>query len=226
MINEVSVLKKMRHYNVVRYYEKVVDSVNKNLYIVMEYIENGDLQKLIKKKKREAEQSDHPVKIEERFIWKVMIQTLQALNACHQMDDPILHRDIKPANIMLNKWDDVKLVDFGLSKELREEGGLAQTNVGTPYYMSPEIMGGKGYNDKADIWALGCILYEMAFLRVPFSGKNIMHLADGIKNYSPKWSNRKISDELKRYISAMLEKDPEKRPSAQTLLKQSKAREL
>ena len=75
----------------------------------------------------------------------------------------------------------MKLGDFGLSKRLAEDSIFAKTNVGTPYYMSPEQVSSSEYNEKSDIWALGWILYEMAALKVPFQATNYLKLAEIIK---------------------------------------------
>ena len=67
----------------------------------------------------------------------------------------------------------MKLGDFGISKKLEHEGDLAQTSLGTPYYLSPELCSAKAYGHKTDIWMLGCLLYELCSLEKPFSADNI-----------------------------------------------------
>lgn len=92
-----------------------------------------------------------------------------ALNECHnRKGGKILHRDLKPANIFFDSEGNVKLGDFGLSRVLGENSIFAMTNVGTPYYMSPEQISEVKYNEKCDIWSAGCMLYEMAALKPPF----------------------------------------------------------
>ena len=99
-----------------------------------------------------------------------------ALKACHQNETGkiIIHRDIKPANVFRTKSGNVKLGDFGLSKRLEDELQCALTNVGTPYYMSPEQINSVPYNHKSDIWSLGCLIYELAALRPPFTANNTL----------------------------------------------------
>ena len=80
----------------------------------------------------------------------------------------ILHRDLKPGNIFLDESKNAKLGDFGLARVMNQESMYAQTNVGTPYYMSPEQIKEQKYNEQSDIWSLGCLVYEMAALRPPF----------------------------------------------------------
>jgi len=89
-------------------------------------------------------------------------------DAVCQGPQKILHRDLKPGNIFLDGNSDAKVGDFGLARVLNHDSVFAQTHVGTPYYMSPEQINEQRYNEKSDIWSLGCIVYEMAALRPPF----------------------------------------------------------
>merc|ERR1719482_2141178 len=81
----------------------------------------------------------------------------------------MLHRDLKPANVFLSATSDVKLGDFGLAKALEATCALANTQCGTPVYMSPELCLGKDYNRAADVYALGCVLYELMTLTMPWA---------------------------------------------------------
>lgn len=141
----------------------------------MEYCEGGDLGKIIKKcnakKKKEH--------FQEEIIWKFAYQIFEALKVCHK--DKILHRDLKPVNIFLDGDLNVKLGDFGLSKKLIEGKSFASTNVGSPYYMSPELFLNVPYDEKIDIWSAGCIIYEMAALEQPFKASSIGELGEKIK---------------------------------------------
>ena len=85
-----------------------------------------------------------------------------------QNPQKILHRDLKPGNIFLDGNSDVKLGDFGLARVMNQESQFAFTHVGTPYYMSPEQIHDQKYNEKSDIWSLGCIIYELCALHPPF----------------------------------------------------------
>lgn len=121
----------------------------------------------------------------EDIIWKILSQLLLALNICHQKKSgnsigKIIHRDIKPGNVFFDGSNNVKLGDFGLSRLLSQESIYAQTNVGTPYYMSPEQINEANYNEKTDIWSLGCVLYEMVALKPPFTASNHIALANKI----------------------------------------------
>ena len=113
--------------------------------------------------------SVHPHRkyFEEEWIWRAFSQLLLGLKDCHRHKTeegkkPIIHRDIKPGNILLDEHDNVKIGDFGLAKELKSDSKFAKTYVGTPYYMSPEVINEQRYDERSDIWALGCLLYEIA----------------------------------------------------------------
>ena len=84
----------------------------------------------------------------------------------------ILHRDIKSMNMFLSKGENIRIGDLGVAKVLQENVNFARTMVGTPYYLSPEMCEEKPYNDKSDIWALGCVLYELCTFKHPFEAKN------------------------------------------------------
>lgn len=143
----------------------------------MEYCENGDMAQLIKKCKAEKDY------VAEDVIWKIFLQIVLALRECHhRKEGKILHRDIKPGNLFFNAENNVKLGDFGLSRILSQESQYAHTNVGTPYYMSPEQINEAQYNEKTDIWSAGCVLYEMVALKPPFEATNHLALAKKIIN--------------------------------------------
>lgn len=142
---------------------RVIDKVTKKIYIVMEHCENGDMAQLIKKCKAEKDF------VAEDVIWKIFMQIILALRECHnRKEGKIIHRDLKPGNVFFDFGNNVKLGDFGLSRILTAESQYAKTNVGTPYYMSPEQINETKYDEKTDIWSAGCVLYEMVSLRPPF----------------------------------------------------------
>jgi len=180
----------------------------------MEYCEGGDMLTLIKKCRKDSDF------IAEDVIWKIFTQILLALNECHnRKSGKILHRDLKPANIFLDAENNVKLGDFGLSKMMNDQSVFAYTHVGTPYYMSPEQINEKEYNEKSDIWSAGCLLYEIAALRPPFEAKNHLSLAMKIREGKFDRLPRRYSEELQKLIEIMLSANPDRRPSAEALLK-------
>lgn len=112
----------------------------------------------------------------------------------------------------------VKLGDFGLSKVLVNDSMYAYTNVGTPYYMSPEQVNEEKYNHKSDIWSLGCIIYEAAALKPPFHAENFLSLAKKIAEGKVEAIPSVYSDELQEVILKMLSIDPTLRPSVEDLI--------
>jgi NIMA (never in mitosis gene a)-related kinase len=124
----------------------------------MEFADNGDLYQKITNHKKTA------IFFEENEIWKIFIQLVKGLKSLHELK--ILHRDLKSANVFLFSNGLSKLGDLNVSKVAKR--GLSYTQTGTPYYASPEVWKDQPYNNKSDIWSLGCVLYEMITLRPPF----------------------------------------------------------
>ena len=213
IVSEVNILRELKHPNIVRYYDRIIDKKQSKIYIIMEYCEGGDLNQLIKRCKKNNEF------IAEDIIWKIFTQLLLAIHAIHNhKEGKILHRDIKPSNIFLDKENNIKLGDFGLSRELSTESKFAYSHVGTPYYMSPEQIDETKYNEKSDIWSLGCFLYEITTFHPPFEAKNQLMLAMRIKSGKVEKINSRYSEELWRVITWMLNVNYEKRPSSEELL--------
>ena len=105
----------------------------------------------------------------EDLILDWFIQIALALKHVH--DNNILHRDLKTQNIFVTKQNIIKLGDFGIAKVLSTGKEFAKTVIGTPYSLSPEICEDEPYNQKSDIWALGCVLYELTTLKHAFEGQ-------------------------------------------------------
>ena len=123
---------------------------------------------LIKRLKKEKQL------LPEDRIWKVLSQIISALFSCHRRKEgqKILHRDLKPTNVFIDAQNNIKIGDFGLARLMGEDSVFDSTNVGTPYYMSPEQISEQKYNEKCDIWATGCVIYELCSLRAPFEATN------------------------------------------------------
>merc|ERR1719309_257613 len=131
----------------------------------------------------------------------------------------ILHRDLKPKNILMNQYHDtLKISDFGISKILEGSGKAAQTVVGTPSYLSPELCNGKPYDHKSDIWALGCVLYEMLSLRQAFTAENLGELVVKIVSGSIPALPSHVSCSVQCIVKACLHSKPEKRPTAEEIM--------
>ncbi|XP_067098190.1 serine/threonine-protein kinase Nek2 [Osmerus mordax] len=218
LVSEVNLLRELKHPNIVRYYDRIIDRTNTTLYIVMEYCEGGDLATLITRCVKERRY------LEEEFIMRVMAQLALALKECHRRSDggaTVLHRDLKPANIFLDVKQNIKLGDFGLARILNHDTSFAKTFVGTPYYMSPEQMNRMSYNEKSDIWSLGCLLYELCALSPPFTAYNQKELAEKIREGKFRRIPYRYSEELNALLSRMLHLKDFLRPSVESILQSS-----
>lgn len=148
----------------------------------------------------------------------------------HLHDRKILHRDLKSQNIFLTQAGIVKLGDFGIAKVLSHTKENVQTIVGTPYYLSPEIVENQPYNQKSDIWSLGILLYEMCALEPPFNGTSLHMLALRIVKANYKQIPKRYSSKLSLLIRRLLNPNTKERPSINKILKidfiAQKAKEL
>ena len=213
LVSEVNILRELKHPNIVRYKDRIIDRETSTIYIIMEFCENGDLSSVIRKYKRSGK------RMEESRIWALFFQLSCALHECHSRKLKILHRDIKPANVFIDRHQLFKLGDFGLARILSSDTQLAKTNVGTPYYMAPEQVNELPYNEKCDIWSMGCLLYEMAALAPPFEAANQLALAVKIKAGRVARLPEGYSDDLNSAVRAMLQLDAGKRPCIEDLFK-------
>lgn len=209
LINEVNALRMIHNDHVVGYYDRIVVREKKLMYIVMEYCEKGDLQQLIRKTRADND------RIPESAIWQVLTDMCVALDACHYGPTKMIHRDIKPGNIFIAGNGHVKLGDFGLAREI--DDGAASTYAGTPPYMSPELISHQPYDEKSDIWALGCVLFELADLHLPFNGSNEV-ITQLIQTGPLRRIPDMYSDDLFEVISSMMRKKPAERPTVKQLL--------
>jgi serine/threonine protein kinase len=208
-LNEIRILNSVNSDNIVGYFEAFLDSSETHLWVVMEFVGGGDLACAIRLAKKEKKS------FPERVIWIYMIQALRGLAALNRMK--IIHRDIKPANIFIS--DDmktIKLGDLNVSKVAKND--LTRTQIGTPSYLAPEVWENRPYDARCDIFSLGCCVYEMTALRLPFDARSMDELRKKIKagTYSSLPSN--YSEGLKSIINKCLTKNPSLRPSADTLL--------
>ncbi|XP_063079807.1 serine/threonine-protein kinase Nek2 [Engraulis encrasicolus] len=215
LVSEVNLLRELRHPNIVRYHDRIIDRGISTLYIVMEYCEGGDLASLISKCIKDRKY------LEEEFVLRVLAQLSLALRECHRRSEggrTVVHRDLKPANIFLDARQNVKLGDFGLARILHHDTSFARTFVGTPYYMSPEQMNRMSYNEKSDIWSLGCLVYELCALSPPFMAYNQKDLAEKIREGKFRRIPYRYSEELNTLLSRMLNLKDYLRPSVESIL--------
>ncbi|EAS03793.1 plant dual-specificity MAP kinase kinase family domain protein (macronuclear) [Tetrahymena thermophila SB210] len=205
---ELILLKKLKHPHIVGYKENFLEPYY--MIIIMEYCEQGDLSFHIKQKLKE---NDH---FPENIILNWFIQLTMALDFIHEKH--VLHRDVKSSNIFLTSSGSIKLGDFGISKVLHSTADKAQTLIGTPYYLSPEVCENKPYTYQSDIWALGCVLFEMCALKHPFVSESLMALVVKIiREPNPNIPNMYSSD-LNCLVQILLAKKPESRPRTKQIL--------
>ena len=209
ILNESSILSHCDNVYIIKYYDSFF--FNGTFNIITEFCPYGDLFGYIKFYKVRGS------RIEEKIIWIIFIQLSLGLGYLHHKK--ILHRDIKTKNIFIKNNLTVKIGDFGIAKILSSTSSYAHTFIGTPYYISPELCKDQPYNDKSDVWALGCVLYELCTLNHPFEGGTQVEIYEKILTQKFKSINPEYSSELKKMIDLLLEKDERKRPKMKDILK-------
>ncbi|XP_041365130.1 serine/threonine-protein kinase Nek10-like [Gigantopelta aegis] len=203
--SEVNIIKEqMKHPNIVRYHKTFVE--NDRLYIVMELIEGAPLFDHFNSLKEKKSNFD------ENRIWNIFLQMVLALRYLHK-EKGIVHRDLSPNNVMLGENDKVTITDFGAAKQKRSDCSKMTSQVGTILYSCPEIVQSQPYGEKADIWSLGCILYQMCTLEPPFFSHNMLTLATKIveAEYKP-ISTDEYSKRIIDTVSSCITASPDSRP--------------
>ena len=196
--NESNILSTINNEHIVKYYDSSKE--NDNFYILTEYAEGQNLIEFIKKYKSQKH-------IDDDILYKIIFDLCSAIKEIHNKN--IIHRGLKPENIMIVK-DSIKICGFGNSKKINAYGNIS---IGTINYMAPEMIQNEKYNNKVDIWALGCIIYELLTLNICFQGDNLFGIVNKIINekhgkidlkyYDKKWQN---------LIDLLLQKEHKKRP--------------
>eukprot|EP01080_Neovahlkampfia_damariscottae_P008285 gene8285-110_t len=235
-IREISLLKELAHPNIVLLHDVV--NVNKQIYLVFEYLDN-DLKQYIDLKRKKTEMLDRIL------IKSYMYQIIKGIAFCHC--HRVLHRDLKPQNLLIDKNGYIKLADFGLARAFNLPVRTYTHEVVTLWYRAPEILlGSKHYSTPVDIWSIGCIFAEMWTQFALFAGDSEIDQLykifqvlgtpteetwSGIssfpnyKNSFPSWKGIKLSDTLKGMdedgidlIEKMLVYEPSQRISAKAAL--------
>ena len=158
------------HPNIVSFYDSWSSLSQNKLFILMEYVPGGTLEDLLAECRKEGQNLDTAQ------VGHYLVQLASALDYCHN-DMRIVHRDIKPANILVDRMGRLKLADFGLSKMLAAGIDLTSTFAGSPQFMSPEQYRGD-YSFPTDVWALGCVMFEIMSFRSPWSASQATGLGD------------------------------------------------
>jgi len=192
--NEIKVLRSCNNDNIIKLYD--LKKTQNNIYLILEYCNEGDLNNYLKSRKYITE--DEAVEY-----------LLQIFNAFKTLvKSKIMHRDFKLANILKHNGN-IKIADFGFSKLLGNDS-KATTMLGSPLNMAPEILNGSEYDNKADIWSIGTVFYELLFGRSPFVAGNMIDLLKNIKTKPldiPKKINN-ISEVVEDVLRRMLTVDP------------------
>eukprot|EP00931_Biecheleriopsis_adriatica_P116158 TRINITY_DN91838_c0_g1_i1.p1 TRINITY_DN91838_c0_g1~~TRINITY_DN91838_c0_g1_i1.p1 ORF type:complete len:384 (-),score=73.67 TRINITY_DN91838_c0_g1_i1:100-1251(-) len=216
---EVKVLSSLKHPYIVRYWESFMkhqQPEGHKLCIIMDYCEGGDMWQYIKETKRK-----HTV-IPEAQVLRWFTQMCLAMKYMHETVH-VLHRDIKTQNIFLTRKEgselrSAKIADFGIAKVLKDGKSMASTLVGTPYYLSPEICQKQPYHCPSDVWAVGCVLFELCSLRVPFDAQDINQLVERIVRGALPRIPSMYSRELAEIAAELLTRDASKRPTCGNVL--------
>ena len=200
--NEVKVLKSISHESIVKYMEYFFE--NNEYFLIMEFCSGGDLKNAINAQKCLGT----PFSEEIVLIW--FGQLISGLKYLKKRK--ILHRDLKPNNVFITSEKKIKIGDFGLAKTLDSTYEMAETRKGARFYMAPERLRGQRYNHKSDMWALGCILYEMCMLRYTFT--DVLDILNGRYESIPDGLHPRVSV----YVPKLLHVDSRRRLSADQIL--------
>ncbi len=206
---EARVLARLNHPNITQIYDALFDEGEDRFYLVMEYVDGKDLAEIIRR--------GTPLPLD--WVLDVAEGVLQALRYAHEQG--MVHRDVKPANVIIG--DDVKLTDFGLATLRSILGKGAGFVAGTPAYMAPEQIEGRAIDGRADLYALGVLLFEMITGgRLPFEYTDQTEMLDAHLHANPPPVSQfapAVPPQLEELVSRLLAKDPEDRyPSAEAVM--------
>ena len=211
--NEIKILDKLNHENIVRACE-IIDKIDHNYtYIILEYMKKGSITKIMQKKKV----------LNMFMIWNYFRNLINGLEYLHEKVN-IIHFDIKPDNLLVNEFNNLKITDFGISYQFNDNDLVKSINLGSPFYMSPEMThtDAKYFGKPCDIWSSGITLFYIVFKKLPFyvmENHEIKKLFQKIRQdeyylnlYSVVFPDtREIDGNLKDLINKMLNKNPNER---------------
>lgn len=221
IIRELQYNRKCDSPNIVKYYGTFMVQQLSTIGIAMEYMGGRSLDAIYKR----VIEMDPTNRVSEKVLGKIAESVLNGLSYLHLKS--IIHRDIKPSNILFDEGGNVKICDFGVSGEV--VNSLANTFVGTQYYMAPERIRGNPYTVNCDVWSLGLSILEVASGQFPYHQPNQNPLApleylSLILEYQPRLEDVPDegifwSDSLKNFVDYCLTKDPSERPIPEQMLR-------
>lgn len=178
------------------------------VHVVVELMDRGSLADMRRRLDGQGVPPQH--------LASVAAQLIRGLH--HLQTRRLLHRDVKPENVLHNLRGEVKLTDFGISKDLNSTVGVAATFVGTANYMSPERALGKDYSYRSDVWSAGMVVYELATSRFPFATKSFLELYECLcVQPEPRLESEDFPAALCDFVAQCLTRDTSRRPDATTL---------
>jgi serine/threonine protein kinase len=195
LTREIVLLAKMRHPFIAEFFRFMED--RSNFYIVLEFAGNGDLRKYMGSR------------LAEELARRYFMQLVWVLEYLH-FELHVAHRNIKPENVLLDMFDNIRLIDFGLSCGFSDANPELKTACGSPAYAAPEVINGRGYTRSADIWSTGVLLYSMVAGVLPFDGETVGQLFREVTETEPIYP-KFLSPPLVDLLQKMLCKDPEER---------------
>ncbi|CAN3373246.1 hypothetical protein DIURU_003285 [Diutina rugosa] len=211
IINEILVMKDSQHKNIVNFLDSYLRG-SSDLWVIMEYMEGGSLTEVIE---------NNGYKLTERQIATISFETLKGLQHLHKKH--IIHRDIKSDNVLLDARGNVKITDFGFCAKLTDQRNKRATMVGTPYWMAPEVVKQKEYDEKVDVWSLGIMTIEMIEGEPPYLNEEPLKALYLIAtNGTPKLKKPELlSNSIKKFLSICLCVDVRYRATTDELLEHS-----
>jgi serine/threonine protein kinase len=209
--SEIQCLANTNHSNIVRFVDSQVS--DKHLTILMEFADAGDLRKHIKTRLG----MKHHLSESEAML--LFLQVVMALEHIHSRQ--MLHRDLKTANILISSSGLIKVADFGFSRQYEDtvSNTVAKTFCGTPYYLAPELWHGKRYSNRAEVWSLGIILYELFALDRPFNSSTIKGLMEQVCKNQTRALPDAYTDDARALVATLLSHDPSQRPNCIEIFK-------
>jgi fused len=197
--SEIEILTKLNHPHIIMLFDSF--ETDSDFVVVMEYAQ-GELYDILEDDKQ----------LPAKEVQKIAKQLIQALNYLHS--NRIIHRDMKPQNILIGQNGAVKLADFGFARSMSYNTIVLTSIKGTPLYMAPELVQERAYDNRVDLWSLGCILYELYYGKPPFYTNNLFALIKKIVCEPVKFDNKAddpISPEFKNFLSGLLTKSASSR---------------